>query len=280
MRRSALLAATTVAGAALIGSIAEGDRKSKGGGEYRPLGSDTSFTTVHTNTLGLEGLTADNRGNLYSPARNSAGACPIVRVPASGGAGRDRAAASRRPAAPPGSRSAADGRLYVTDGGDAEIHRLRPSAVEPTDRDRVRDRRPGRQRRRVRPAWRPVGQRRRDGARPGVADRRATARPMRSSACSRWPTTSTWRPGWRHRPRRARPAAGHGHDHRRPAPGRQHARLAAHRGQRARVRPRRHAVRRPTPRAARSGASISTGRGSVRQPDRLRHDVHAGHALS
>ena len=43
MRRSALLAAATVAGAALIGSIAEGDRKSKGGGDYRPLGADASF---------------------------------------------------------------------------------------------------------------------------------------------------------------------------------------------------------------------------------------------
>ena len=58
MRRFTLLAAASVAGAALIGTVAEGDRKSRGG-EYRPLGSDASFTTVHTNALGLEGLTAD-----------------------------------------------------------------------------------------------------------------------------------------------------------------------------------------------------------------------------
>ena len=84
MKRSTLLAAVTVAGATLIGSIAEGDRK-KGGGDYRPLGADATWTTVHTNALGLEGLTADAKGNLYSPARNSAGDCPVVRVPASGG---------------------------------------------------------------------------------------------------------------------------------------------------------------------------------------------------
>ena len=57
MRRFTLLAAASVAGAALIGTVAEGDRKSRGG-EYRPLGSDASFTTVHKNALGLEGLTA------------------------------------------------------------------------------------------------------------------------------------------------------------------------------------------------------------------------------
>ena len=90
MKRSTLLAAFTVAGATLVGSIAEGDRKGKGGGDYRPLGDDTAWTTVHKNALGLEGLTADRRGNLYSPTRNSAGGdCPVVRVPASGGAAAD-----------------------------------------------------------------------------------------------------------------------------------------------------------------------------------------------
>ena len=130
MRRSALLAATTVAGAALIGSIAEGDRKSKGGGEYRPLGPETSFTTVHTNTVGLEGLTADHRGNLYSPGRNAAGPCPIVRVAANGGpavtVGQIPA-----PCSPAGLAFDRHGELFVTDGGDEEIHRLRPSASSP-----------------------------------------------------------------------------------------------------------------------------------------------------
>ena len=84
MKRSTLLAAVTVAGATLVGSIAEGDRK-KGGGDYRPLGAEATWTTVHTNTLGLEGLTADAKGNLYSPTRNAGGDCPVVRVPAGGG---------------------------------------------------------------------------------------------------------------------------------------------------------------------------------------------------
>ena len=126
MRRFTFLAAASVAGAALIGTAAEGDRKSRG--EYRPLGSDASFTTVHNNTLGLEGLTADNRGNLYSPARNSAGSCPIVRVPAGGGpavtVGQIPA-----PCSPAGLAFDRHGELFVTDGN--EIHRLRPSASNP-----------------------------------------------------------------------------------------------------------------------------------------------------
>jgi sugar lactone lactonase YvrE len=129
MRRFTFLAAASVAGAALIGSVAEGDRKSRGG-DYRPLGSDATFTTVHKDALGLEGLTADNRGNLYSPARNAAGPCPIVRVPASGG---PAATVGQIPApcSPAGLAFDRHGELFVTDGGDAEIHRLRPSASNP-----------------------------------------------------------------------------------------------------------------------------------------------------
>ena len=128
MRRSALLAATTVAGAALIGSIAEGDRKSKGGGEYRPLGSDASFTTVHTNTLGLEGLTADTaatstRPRATRPDRARSCGCPRA-------AGRPRPSGrSRRRAARPASRSTAT--ASCSSPTATEIHRLRPSASSP-----------------------------------------------------------------------------------------------------------------------------------------------------
>ena len=54
MRRFTLLAAASVAGAALIGTVAEGDRKSRGG-DYRPLGSDAKFTTVHTDASASRG---------------------------------------------------------------------------------------------------------------------------------------------------------------------------------------------------------------------------------
>jgi sugar lactone lactonase YvrE len=127
MRRFTFLAATSVAGAALIGSVAEGDRKSRGG-EYRPLGSDATFTTVHRNALGLEGLTADKRGNLYSPARNSAGPCPIVRVPAAGGSAAT-VGQIPAPCSPAGLAFDRHGELFVADGN--EIHRLRPSASNP-----------------------------------------------------------------------------------------------------------------------------------------------------
>ena len=129
MKRSTLLAAFTVAGATLVGSIAEGDRKGKGGGDHRPLGDDTAWTTVHKNALGLEGLTADRRGNLYSPTRNSAGGdCPVVRVPASGGAA-ETVGTIPAPCNPAGLALDRRGDLYVGDGG--EILRLRPSASNP-----------------------------------------------------------------------------------------------------------------------------------------------------
>jgi sugar lactone lactonase YvrE len=134
MRRSALLASTTVAGAVLIGTVAEGDRKSKGG-EYRPLGSEARFITLYRSPqpLGLEGLTADKRGNLYSPARQPAppappAPCPIVRVPASGGPAV-RVGRLAPPCSPAGLAFDHDGELFVADGD--EIHRLRPSASNP-----------------------------------------------------------------------------------------------------------------------------------------------------
>jgi len=129
MRRLTLLAAASVAGAALIGTVAEGDRTSRGG-EYRPLGSDASFTTVHRSAVGLEGLTADHRGNLYSPARVTGAPCPIVRVPASGGASVT-VGQIPAPCNPAGLAFDRRGQLFMTDGGDAEIHRLRPSASNP-----------------------------------------------------------------------------------------------------------------------------------------------------
>jgi len=126
MRRFTLLAAASVAGAALIGTVAEGDRKSRGG-EYRPLGSDASFTTVHKDALGLEGLTADAKGNLYSPARGG-DPCPVVRVPANGGTGVT-VGTLPAPCNPAGLAFDRKGELFVADSG--RILRFRPSASSP-----------------------------------------------------------------------------------------------------------------------------------------------------
>jgi sugar lactone lactonase YvrE len=128
MKRSTLLAALTVAGATLVGSIAEGDRKGKGGGDYRPLGDDASWTTVHTNTLGLEGLTADSKGNLYTPERGGGADCPVVRVPSSGGTAVT-VGTLPAPCSPAGLAFDRRGDLYVADSG--KIMRLRPSASSP-----------------------------------------------------------------------------------------------------------------------------------------------------
>jgi sugar lactone lactonase YvrE len=128
MKRSTLLAAFTVAGATLIGSIAEGDRKSKGGGDYRPLGENASWTTVYTDARGLEGLTADEQGNLYTPARGGGGDCPVIRVPASGGTAVT-VGTLPVPCSPAGLAFDKRGDLYVADSG--KIMRLRPSASSP-----------------------------------------------------------------------------------------------------------------------------------------------------
>jgi sugar lactone lactonase YvrE len=128
MKRSTLLAALTVAGATLVGSIAEGDRKKNGGGEYRPLAGDATWTTVHKNTAGLEGLTNDSKGNLYSPVRAGGADCPIVRVPASGGAAVTVGTITA-PCNPAGLAFDKRGDLFVADSG--RIMKLRPSASSP-----------------------------------------------------------------------------------------------------------------------------------------------------
>jgi len=125
MRRFTLLAAATVAGAALIGTAASGDRSGRGG-EYRPLGSDASFTTVHRSSFGLEGLTADSRGNLYSPGRGG-NPCPILRVAPNGEVATVGTLAA--PCNPAGLAFDRRGDLFVADSG--AIHRLRPSASNP-----------------------------------------------------------------------------------------------------------------------------------------------------
>ena len=162
-----------------MGSIAEGDRKGKGGGDYRPLGDDASWTTVHKNTLGLEGLTADAKGNLYSPARNPGGACPVVRVPADGGTAVT-VGTIPTPCSPAGLAFDERGDLYVTNF--AQHLPAAAGCLQSAGGDRVRDRRARRQRRRVRRARRRCGcptEARVKGASRGPGPRRRIERNVR-----------------------------------------------------------------------------------------------------
>ena len=45
-----------------------------------------TWTTVFQSPVTIEGLTLDEKGNLYVPQRDSAAGCPIVKVSSTGGA--------------------------------------------------------------------------------------------------------------------------------------------------------------------------------------------------
>jgi sugar lactone lactonase YvrE len=83
---------------------------------------------VFKSPLGLEGLTGDRQGNLYSAARGGSNPCPVWRVPAAGGApvvvGNLPA-----PCGPAGIAFDAAGRLYVADGDRIMV--LAPDAASP-----------------------------------------------------------------------------------------------------------------------------------------------------
>jgi len=118
-----LVGVAALAAAVLAGTTAIGDHEPR----YRALGDDASWTTALKTTVGLEGLTSDRRGNLYTPGRGVA-PCPILRTTPSGGApvvvGNIAA-----PCNPTGLAFDRDGDLFIADG--ARIVTLRPNAATP-----------------------------------------------------------------------------------------------------------------------------------------------------
>lgn len=118
--------ALTVTGALLVsGNIGNAARRPAA--SVQPLGGTATFTSVFKSALGLEGLTGDGRGNLYSAARGG-DPCPVWRVPISGGA---PAVVGNIPAPcnPAGIAFDAAGRLFVADGD--RVLTLTPSASNP-----------------------------------------------------------------------------------------------------------------------------------------------------
>ena len=254
-----------VAAVATTAGVAFGDHDGP-----RPLKDDARWTTVFKPPagVGIEGLTADRRGDLYTPGRGVV-PCPVFRI--RGGAS---AVVGNLPGTcnPAGLAFGPDGRLYVADSGRIMV--LRPNADAPPTAtvfaegvpgsngvafDRrgdlwVSDGGTGQGR-----VWR-IG---RDGVPHGGLPR---------------PADRQRRGARRDRPRRARPAAGDDHDHRRRTSGLEPARLPAPGGQRHRVRRRRQAVRRRH-RARRDLAGAPRPPRPRPEPDRLRHDVHAEHAV-
>lgn len=112
---AAVLAATAVAATALADH----------GGPGASL--DGEPTTVFTSGLGLEGLTGDDEGNLYSTGRGG-NPCPVYRVPAAGGPA-DVVGNVPAPCSPSGITFGPDGRLYIAD--DDQVLVVAPNADAP-----------------------------------------------------------------------------------------------------------------------------------------------------
>lgn len=119
-------AAAVVAGSALVATAA-GEDRDRSTEPVRPLGDGPRFDTVFASPSGIEGLTGDGEGNLYSAGRGG-DPCPVWRVPSSGGPA-DVVGNLPAPCSPAGLAFDAAGRLFVGDGG--EILTLRPDAANP-----------------------------------------------------------------------------------------------------------------------------------------------------
>ena len=238
--RGAVLVAVAATATGVLAGLASGDSGPSSAAAPRAadpaaLGRHATWTTIFTATSGIEGLTGDNRGNVYVAERGvGSDPCPVLRIATAtraatrSGSCPDRARRAVSPSAPTAGCTS-----------PAATHRptTRSSCCAPgrVDRgDRVRHRRPGRERPRLRRPGHPLGQRRRQrrGHRlPDLAVRRRRRGGVPGPA--RWPTRSA--SAGRTAPCRAsRPT-------RRPA---EHRRQRDRRHPRRRPRRRRHRPRR------------------------------------
>jgi sugar lactone lactonase YvrE len=89
----------------------------------------STFATLFKAPLGVEGLTADHHGNLYTGGRGGTPTCPVWRIPATGGAAVI-VGTLPAPCGPAGLAFDRHGDLFVTDGAD-KIYKLRPDGAAP-----------------------------------------------------------------------------------------------------------------------------------------------------
>ncbi|MEN3360333.1 MAG: hypothetical protein V7637_4315 [Mycobacteriales bacterium] len=132
LRAFALAAAAAVTAALLVRAASGQDSAPASGAgpaqpEIRPLAATARFTTVFPAPAGIEGLTGDRQGNLYTAGRGT-DSCPVWRVPAVGGAATVVGTIAA-PCGPAGLAFDAHGRLFI--GNGASVVTLVPDAANP-----------------------------------------------------------------------------------------------------------------------------------------------------
>ena len=122
-RRVAVLAAVAATAVGVLAGWASGDSGSSSNApratDLAALGRQATWTTIFKATNGIEGLTADSRGNVYVAERaaDAAAPCPVWRI-ATATQAVTQIGFLPAPCSPSGLAFGRDGRLYVT-GGNA-----------------------------------------------------------------------------------------------------------------------------------------------------------------
>jgi sugar lactone lactonase YvrE len=93
---------------------------------------DASFTTLITTKFAIEGLTGDDRGNLYTTGRPGGQPCPVWRIAANEPTPDPIPIVGfvPTPCAPSGITFGSDGDLFISNNNDT-IYRLTPNAANP-----------------------------------------------------------------------------------------------------------------------------------------------------